>query len=81
MSSTPQHPVALITVSRKRKYMYYNRDILALLDYVTRAHEIEIRPSSVVRCPSVSKLSLYLMHGFLSNFSCCFPWVIHWDVF
>ncbi len=26
---------------------------LALLDYVSRAHEIENRPSSVVVCPSV----------------------------
>ncbi len=57
---------------------------LALLDYVSRAHEIEIRPSSVVR-PSVRgpspvrlwhRLSLKLLHGFLSNFGCGFPWAI-----
>ncbi len=36
----------------------------------------EIRLSSVgssVVCPSVSQLSLYIMSGFLSNFSYCFP--------
>ena len=54
--------------------------ILALLDYVSRAHEIEICPSSAVR-PSVSQLSLNLMHGFLSNFGCCFPWAIRSDFF
>ncbi len=54
---------------------------LALLDYVSRAHEnlSVIRPS-VVR-PSVSQLSLNLMHRFLSNFSCGFPWAIRSDVF
>ncbi len=31
---------------------------LALLDYVSRAHEIEIRPSSVVRRPSVRRPSV-----------------------
>ncbi len=57
---------------------------LALLDYVSRAHEIAIYPSSVVRPsvrPSVSQLSLNLMHGFLSNFGCWFPWAIRSDVF
>ena len=58
---------------------------LALLDYVSRAHEIEICPSFVVRRPSVrpsvSQLSLNLMHGFLSNFGCCSLWAIRWDVF
>ncbi len=49
--------------------------ILALLDYVSRAHGIAICPSSVVR-PSVSQLSLNLSHGFLSNFSCGLPWAI-----
>ncbi len=38
-----------------------------------------VRPF-VVR-PSVSQLSLNLMHGFLSNFSCGFPWAIRSDVF
>ncbi len=49
---------------------------LALLDYVRRAHEIEICPSVIRRPsvrPSVSQLSLNLMHGFLSNFGSCFP--------
>ncbi len=63
----------------------HNHDnFLALLDYVSRAHEIEIRPSSVVRRPSVRlwhQLSLNFMHGFLSNFSCGFPWAICPDVF
>ncbi len=44
---------------------------LALLDYVSRAHEIKICPPS-----SVSQLSLNLMHGFLSNFICGFSWTI-----
>ncbi len=52
------------------------RQFLALLDYVSRAHEIAICPSSVVRPsrtsvrrPSVvrlwHRLSLKLLHGFL----------------
>ncbi len=62
------------------RYMFR---FLALLDYVSRAHEIEIRPSSVRR-PSVRlwhRLSLNFMHGFLSNFSCGFPWAICPDIF
>ncbi len=49
-------------------------NVLVLLDYVSRAHEIELRPSSVIR-PSVSGINYLfnLLHGFLSNFSCCFP--------
>ncbi len=52
---------------------------LALLDYVSRAHEINIRPSSVVPSSVVRlwhRLSLKLLHGLLSNFSCGFPWAI-----
>ena len=56
-----------------------HRWFLALLDYVSRSHEIEISPSSVVRPSSVRPTKL--KHGFLSNFSCCFPWVIRSDVF
>ncbi len=54
---------------------------LALLDYISRTHEIKIRPSIV--CPAVCgiRLSLKLLHGFLSNFICCFPWAICPDVF
>ena len=50
--------------------------LLALLDYASSAHEIDF-----VHRPSVSQLSLYPMHGFLSNCTCCFPWAIHLDVF
>ncbi len=46
---------------------------LALLDHISRAHEIKIRPS-VIRPSSVA--SLKLLYGFLSNFSYCFPWAI-----
>ncbi len=45
--------------------------------HVRRAQEIEIHLSFVlpsVLHPSVSELSLYLLRGCLSNFSCCFPW-------
>ncbi len=52
--------------------MHCEGGFLALLDYVSRAHEIAICLSSVVR-PSVSQLSLNLIYGFLSNFSCGFP--------
>ncbi len=52
---------------------------LALLDYVSRAHEIEIRLLYVVRL--WHRLSLKLLHGLLSNFSCDFPWAICPDVF
>ncbi len=41
------------------------------------------RNSSIVRRPSVRlwhRLSLKLLHGFLSNFSCGFPWAICPDV-
>ncbi len=62
-------------------------NILAVLDYVSRAYEIEMsvrRPSAIrlssVR-PFVSPLSLNLMQEFLSKFSCCFPWAIRFHVF
>ncbi len=50
----------------------------ALLDYVSRAHEIEIRPLSVRRLAVRlwHRLSLKLLYGFLSNFSFGFPWPI-----
>ncbi len=41
---------------------------LALLDYVSRAHEIKIRHSSVRLW---HRLSLNLLHVFLSTFGCC----------
>ncbi len=50
--------------------------ILALLDYVSRAHETEICPSSVLCRPFVSQLYLNLMRGFLSNLSFYLPWAI-----
>ncbi len=67
-----------------RKTMCVRNAILALFDYVSRAHEIEICLSSVrpsVRRPFVLQLSLNLMHGCLSNFGCCFPWAIRWGWF
>ena len=42
-----------------------------LFDHVSRAHEVKIR----------QLLSLCLLRGFLSNFSCCFPWTIRADLF
>ncbi len=70
----------LIMISRKEIRTYF----LALLDYVSRAHEIEIRPSSV-RPSSVvrlwHRLSLKFLHGLLSNFSCGFLWTICPDFF
>ncbi len=60
-----------------------HHQFLALLDYVSKAHEIKIRPSSVR--PSVVRLwhqlSLNLLHGFLSNFGSCYPWAIWPDIF
>ena len=53
---------------------------LALLDYVSRPHEMEIRHSSIRR-PPVSQLSLYLLRGVPSSLSCCFPWAIRWNFF
>ncbi len=53
---------------------------LALLDYVSRAHEIAVCLSSVVR-PSMSPLSLNLTHGSLQIFGCGFPWSIRSGVF
>ncbi len=50
-------------------------ELLALLDYVRTVYEIENCPSSVLQLP------LNLMHIFLSNFSCCFPWALCSDVF
>ncbi len=65
---------------------HFNDKFLALLDYVSRAHEIKIRPLFVVRRLSYvvrpwHRLSLKLLHGLLSNFSCRFPWAICPDVF
>ena len=55
---------------------------LALLDNVSRAHQIEICPSSVVCRPSsVLQLSQNLLDRFLSNFSCCLSWAIRPEVF
>ncbi len=53
-------------------------DVLALLDYVSRAHQIEIRPSAVH--PSVWQSSLYLIREFLSHFSWRFPWATNADI-
>ncbi len=47
-------------------------------DYVSRAHEIEIRPSSVRLW---HRLFLKLLHAFLSNIGCGFRWTICPDVF
>ncbi len=58
--------------------LYQNEQFLALLDYVSRAHEIEIRPSFVRLW---HRLSLKFLHGFFSNFSCGFPWAICPDGF
>ena len=57
---------------------------LPLLDSVSRGHGMGgggglVRRPSVcpsVR-PSVAPLSRNLMHGFVSNFGCCFPWEIY----
>ncbi len=61
-----------LTCQSNLKLMMINK-WLALFDYVSRAHEIEIRPSSARLW---HWLSLKLLHGFLSNFSCGFPWAI-----
>ncbi len=66
-------------------WVYDVSQLLALLDYVSKAHKIEICPSSVVwnqnlsvvRLPlSVSQLSQNILSKFLSNFTCGFPWDI-----
>ncbi len=53
------------------------RPFLALLDSVSRAYSMGLL--SVVRL--WHRLSLKLLHGFLSNFSCGFPWAIFPEVF
>ena len=56
---------------------------LALLDSVRKAYSMGL--FSVVRRPSVvrlwHRLTLKLLHGFLSDFSCGFPWTICPDFF
>ncbi len=42
---------------------------LALLDYVSRAHEIEICPSSVVRRPSVVRVAIISEHNARISFT------------
>ncbi len=63
-----QNSLPLIKIIRGR-ILNLVHILLALLDYVSRANEIEIRPSSVVRRPSSvrlwHRLSLKLLHGFL----------------
>ncbi len=44
-----------------------------------RNSSIVCRPP--ICCLSVAQLSQFLMHGFLSNFGCCFPWAICSAVF
>ncbi len=55
---------------------------VALLDYLTRAHEIEIRPSHVVVVRlSVSQISRQLSNAWFSfKFWLLFPWVIRMEV-
>ena len=74
--------VLLMSQSPKLSPFWIVIEYLALFDHVSRAHEIEIHRSvgPSVRPLSVSQLSLNLIQGFLSNFSCCFPWVIRSDV-
>ncbi len=79
-------PQFILHVRQSQFYFIF----LALLDSVSRGHgmgllsvvrpsvRFSVRPS--VR-PSVARFSLKLMHGFLSNFGCCFPWAICPDVF
>ncbi len=59
--------------------------LLALLDYVSRAHEIEIRPSSVRRPsvvrPSVASIISEVIVWISFKFSCGFPLAISPDVF
>ncbi len=58
--SEPNARISLVVVSPGHTlglFLFFFFFFLALLDYVTRAHEIEICPSSV------SQLSLNLMHG------------------
>ncbi len=45
-----------------------------------RAQDIETCLLSVIRL-SMPQSLLYLMHEFLSNFSCCTPWAFSLDVF
>ena len=66
--------------------VFQNFELLALLDYVSRAHEIKIHPSSVRADGRTSirpwhQLSKNLLHGFLSHFGSCFPWAICPHVF
>ncbi len=53
--SVQSDPLAVIGVGLycPIKFIGIDPGLLALLDYVSRAHEIEIRPSSVVRRPSI----------------------------
>ena len=74
-------PFALRLATRKIIIIAFFVIFLALLDYVSRAHEIKIRPSSVRGVVRLwHELSLNPGHGFLSNFGSCFPWDICPDV-
>ena len=57
--------------------------LLALLDYLTRVHEIEIRPTHVIVVvrPSVSQIFLQLSNAWVSfKFWLLFPWVICMEI-
>ncbi len=60
-SPSPGHEIEIRPKRSKLLFLLF----LALLDYVSRAREIEIRPSSVVRL--WHRLSLKLLHGFLCH--------------
>ncbi len=59
-TSTYEHVCAKLIATGE-----YDNDSLALLDYVSRAHEIAICPSSVVRRPSVVRPSVRPCRNYL----------------
>ena len=69
------HARPATTVIRIMNVVYTCIRRLALLECVSRAHEIKIYPSSVVRRPSLD-----LDSWFLSNFSCMLPCTIRMNV-
>ncbi len=70
--------------NRHEAHIYSWQLLFLVAIYVSTAHETEIHTSTVTPSGhplSVSQLSLTLLCEFLSSFSCCWPWAIHYALF
>ncbi len=69
-------------ISGARINYFGSPGVLGLLDYVSRAHESEIRKSFVVRPSPICVALIFIPNvSFLWYFICCFPGSMYLDLF